>query len=174
MAAADRLRTRELPRPRATVGGVAAVLAVLPLLLIAVAPHLPAGKAVKYFQNETYIAVSPPAPAASVDAQGSVTLAWHRPATAGVHVWFRVMRSAAAPISCAATGGTPDCSLLDDLQGQAVQPLEIRATTRDLRFAEKPGKGAWWYSVGMLANWLDDPTKGDVLLLLKPVRIDVP
>ena len=173
--AGERLGTRRLPHPRATLGFVAAVLAVLPLVLIAVAPHLPAGKAVKYFQNGTYITVTSPAPTATAKADGAVALAWTKQETSGVPVWFKVMRSATDPITCQQLGGgTTDCSLLADLQSVAIQPLQVMTMTRDRTYTDRPGKGTWWYSVGVAANWLDDPTKGDVLSLLQPVRVDVP
>lgn len=160
------LRGPRLARPRTTVAAVAAVLGVIPLLLFVAAPHLPAGKAVKYFQNATYVPVAGPAPTATVSIDGKVSLSWARPATGGIGVWFKVMRSLNDPVSCQSTGGgTIDCAYS--------QNLDVLATGRTTAYDDKPGPGTWWYSVGVVANWLDDSTKGDVLLLLQAVRVDV-
>ena len=165
------LPARKLPAPRLSLGCTAAVLLVLPLLLIAAAPHLPRAKAVKYFTNGTYVTITAPAPTASATSTGVVTLGWTPPATAGIHVWFKVLRSNVDPVICQSSGGTADCSMIADLQ--EVTNLHEVTTTRELRLTDSPGAGTWWYSVGVLANWLDDPTKGDVLQFLKPVRVDV-
>ena len=38
-------------------------------------------------------------------------------------------------------------------------------------FAEQAQPGWRTYRVGLMANWLDDPTRGDVLMISKPVRV---
>ena len=38
---------------------------------------------------------------------------------------------------------------------------------------DTPGPGRWSYRVGLSANWLNDRTKGDVLLLSEPVTVTV-
>jgi hypothetical protein len=46
--------------------------------------------------------------------------------------------------------------------------------SRDRIWKDQPGPGTWWYAVGMMANWLDDETKGDVLIVSRPVSVTVP
>ena len=48
--------------------------------------------------------------------------------------------------------------------------MEPLTQTRSATFVEKPPSGGWSYRVGLMANWLDDPARGDVLLLSAPVR----
>jgi hypothetical protein len=48
----------------------------------------------------------------------------------------------------------------------------IRAT-RGFTFVDHPPKGSWSYRIGLAANWLNDPTRGDVLLVSEPFTLDV-
>jgi hypothetical protein len=41
------------------------------------------------------------------------------------------------------------------------------------RWRDTPGRGRWSYRVGLSANWVDDPTQGDVLMLSEPVTVAV-
>ena len=45
------------------------------------------------------------------------------------------------------------------------------AATRSLRFVDRPPPGRWTYRVALAANWLDDPTRGDLLLVSNPVTV---
>jgi hypothetical protein len=38
---------------------------------------------------------------------------------------------------------------------------------------DRPGRGHWTYRLGFAANWLDDPTYGDVYSLGPPVAVDL-
>ena len=51
---------------------------------------------------------------------------------------------------------------------------EVVRVTRATIAADQPGPGTWTYSVGVGANWLDDPEMGDVFLLSNPVTVSVP
>ena len=53
--------------------------------------------------------------------------------------------------------------------------METRGVTPERTFSEPaPPPGVWTYRVGMAANWLDDPTLGDVLMLSAPATVTVP
>jgi hypothetical protein len=45
--------------------------------------------------------------------------------------------------------------------------------TKGLGFVDHPPRGRWAYRIGLAANWLDDPTRGDVLLVSRPVKMEV-
>jgi hypothetical protein len=45
------------------------------------------------------------------------------------------------------------------------------SATRKLKYVDRPPKGNWSYRIGLAANWLDDPTRGDVLLVSPPVTL---
>ena len=47
------------------------------------------------------------------------------------------------------------------------------AATRGREYVDHPPPGRWTYRVGLTANWLNDPTLGDVLLLSTPARVTV-
>lgn len=168
LAAAGRsLRVPRLRRPRLTLALAATVLALAPLLLFAVSPHLPGGTAMNYFQNNTYIPIGSPALSAATGAAGAVTLSWDRPSTSGVGIWFKVMRTSREPLYClTVAGATTDCAYISE--------VETLAMTRETSFTDRPAAGKWWYTIGVVANWLDDPTKGDVLLISKRVPVVVP
>lgn len=162
-------------RPRPAQVGRRAVLAALlglgliPLVLLAVLPRLSPGDAVKYFQNNTYVAQG-----AGLDVQaqalanGTVSLDWSRPGTGGLPVFYRVMRAPVDILDCKPVpGGTTDCVF------RVTEVTEL-GHSRDRIWKDQPGPGTWWYAVGMMANWLDDETKGDVLIVSRPVSVTVP
>jgi hypothetical protein len=163
-------RTRSLlqfRRPRLVVAVTAFVLAVAPALLFLAAPQLPERQAAKYFQNGTYVPVGGRlAVTTAVTPDLAVRLAWPAVGQSGVSVLYRVLRTDADPLSCSpVAGGTPDCAFS--------QEMTVVALTRSPTFTDEPGVGRWWYTVGMVANWLDDETKGDMLLASRPVSVDV-
>ena len=43
--------------------------------------------------------------------------------------------------------------------------------TRGTTFADHPGKGRWAYRITMSANWADDATGGDALMVSAPVEV---
>jgi hypothetical protein len=43
--------------------------------------------------------------------------------------------------------------------------------TRGTTFVDHPPAGTWSYRVGVSANWLNDTTLGDVVVLSKPVVV---
>ena len=47
------------------------------------------------------------------------------------------------------------------------------APTRAQRYVDRPPKGHWSYRIGMSANWLDDQSLGDLMLLSEPVSVRV-
>ena len=47
-------------------------------------------------------------------------------------------------------------------------------TTTGSSFVDRPGHGTWTYRVGVAANWLDDPSLGDVYVVSTPVSVTVP
>jgi hypothetical protein len=48
------------------------------------------------------------------------------------------------------------------------------ATTRATAFTDHPGTGTWSYRIGVAANWLDDPTLGDLYVISPPMTITLP
>lgn len=166
--AGARVRSRlQLGHPRAVVCVAALALAVVPALLFLTAPHLPERQAAKYFQNGTYVPLGGDlAVTATVTPDFAVKLAWPAVGESGVSVLYRVLRTPVDPLTCSpVAGATSDCVF--------ARVMTEAGMTRSLTFVDEPGVGRWWYTVGMVANWLDDETKGDVLLASRPVAVTV-
>jgi hypothetical protein len=49
----------------------------------------------------------------------------------------------------------------------------VGATTTQ-RWVDRPPPGRWTYRVALAANWLDDPARGDMLLVSRPVTVGSP
>jgi hypothetical protein len=45
--------------------------------------------------------------------------------------------------------------------------------TKSLSWVDRAPPGRWTYRVALAANWLDDPTRGDTLLVSQPVTLAV-
>ena len=43
--------------------------------------------------------------------------------------------------------------------------------TKDLSFVDRPPPGSWTYRVALGANWLDDPARGDLLMVSEPMTV---
>jgi hypothetical protein len=105
-----------------------------------------------------------------------VTLTWDQPGHDGTLLYYRVY---AAPTRWDAGIGLP--SSIDEIacDPNAQSNAKCRLTaqrnlgpTRKRRLVDRAlAPGSWTYRVAVLANWLDDPTKGDTFLVSKPVRV---
>jgi hypothetical protein len=60
-------------------------------------------------------------------------------------------------------GSSQDCHLF---------MRRVGATTTS-SWTERPPPGRWTYRVALAANWLDDPVRGDMLLVSEPVTLTV-
>jgi hypothetical protein len=148
----------------------AVLFAVLPFAAVAAIPRLhDHGRVAVHFEN-TLIPVTSAVQLRANTSTGTVHLTWraHTPGTAAG--FYRVMRGATyAPpggVSCAGrrNNSSDNCSLYVDSVG----------TTKGTSFADHPGHGTWTYRIGIAANWLDDPTLGDVYVVSTPVSVTVP
>jgi hypothetical protein len=99
-------------------------------------------------------------------AGDEVRLLWKRPPTAGSGVFYKLFRTQATTDTyCEARGtGADECELL---------PAPGHAT-RARAAVDRPPRGTWTYRVGVGANWLDDPARGDIFLVSPPVTVTVP
>ena len=52
--------------------------------------------------------------------------------------------------------------------------MDDTGSSRVTSFADRPGPGTWSYRIGVAANWLDDPTLGDVYVVSSPVSVSTP
>ena len=141
------------------------MFALLPLAAVAAIPRLhDQGRLALHFEN-TFIPVSANVRVAAAVGNGGVRLSWKRstpPRTAG---FYRVMRAKDTGVACAGrlNNSSDNCGLYVDAVG----------TTKETSFVDSPGAGTWTYRIGIAANWLDDPTLGDVYSVSEPVTVMV-
>ncbi len=155
-----------------------ALLGAVPLLVLAALPILHGRTIVSEFTNNVIVPIGGDFDLRATRSGGAVKLAWRRPAGARGAVFYRVYRSpisGQAPIG-GVTGFVDGIGCLPDTGGATACRLlmdPIAATTATT-FVDRPPKQGWSYRVGLMANWVDDPTRGDVLLIGAPVRASIP
>jgi hypothetical protein len=155
------VRTERLSR-RVRIGAIA-----LGLLVTALAPLAAIGAATPLRSTPSAVVIQQPLIPAGVDlglrarrSGARVRLRWTPQKPSGGSVFFHVFRSpAAAPFSCSTVTPAEQCTF---------SGAHDLGTTRKTVFVDTPGPGAWQYRVGVAANWLNDPTQGDVYVLSAP------
>jgi hypothetical protein len=161
------------------VGAALVVFGLLPLLLFLVFSPLHDRTAVKYFAQNVMVPVDRSFTVTVGRGGGGELVEWKPQQSPGVRRFYRVFRvrprrSAPDPtlpagrdgIRCLDASASPhdraaDCRL----------EMKYVGSTRMSRFVDKPPAGPWTYRVGLAANWRDDVTIGDVLLLSAPGRL---
>jgi hypothetical protein len=160
------------------LGAAAAVLAGVPLILLAALPPLHDARAAKFFKNNTYVPMTSGAVGLrAVQAADGVHLSWHAP-TSSAKTFYRVFRSRSDwiydyllphridGVRCnPPTGGAADCH---------VEMLGLDNTHRTSYVDRTPLDSAHYsYRVGVMANYTNDLTQGDVLFISRPVVLAV-
>jgi hypothetical protein len=171
---------RTTPR-RLTIPVAAAAigLVLIPLILLVTSRVQREPLTVKNDAQHTLVPVSDSFALAGVNRGRAVRLTWKRPYKGSVGVFYVVLRApkkfpdptnpeervVKKGVSCRDHGGRValDCHLY---------MTRIKAT-KALTFVDHPTRGRWAYRIGLAANWLDDPTRGDVLLVSEPVQVSV-
>jgi hypothetical protein len=167
--------------PRA-LAGAALVFGVVPAVLFLAFPPLHGRSVVKYFNENVMVPVDPSF-TASVRPRGRArVVTWRRQPTRGVAAFYRVFR--VRPVQPA-----PDPTLppgRDGIRCLAFAPssrdrasdcrleMQVVGVTRAGRLVDRPPHGSWVYRVGLLANWLDDSSLGDVFALSEAARSRAP
>ena len=157
---------------------VVTVAVVLPLIVIAGTSAQSKAEAVTVAVQGVYVPVRDMHLEATVTG-GRVRLRW-QPYTGTTRIFYTVLRS--RPIE-------PDPSNPRDrksIDGIACRPringsaidcqvfMERLAATRLPTYVDRPRKGGrWTYRVTVSANWVDDPSLGDALMLSKPVTVTI-
>ena len=157
------------PRRRlAIVLGAIVLSAVVPLAAFAAA-RTSGGPAQVALLGPT----APPVPVnvdlgltARTGAHGTVLLHWKHPKSVGGPVFYRVWRGPAA------SGDGLVCPVTTVARACTIGLPEV-GVTHGGSLIDKPGKGHWVYRVAVAANWLDDPTYGDVYLVSSPLRVTI-
>jgi hypothetical protein len=154
-------------RRTAVIAGAAAVFFVLPLGVIAATSplHDQGRQAVRV--GDSLVPVSGGVGLEASAVNGMVRLSWRDRSASTASAFYRVLRSN-RPGATACAGrlrnAADDCRLYMDLVPKA---------TRSTSYVYRPGPGNWTYRIGVAANWLDDPTLGDIYVVSPPVSVRV-
>jgi hypothetical protein len=155
-----------------------AVLVVLPLIFIAGTTPQSTAEAVSYPFQDVYVPVRDLGLRVTHDG-GRQVLTWNRPYDGTTEVFYSVLRS--RPV-------TPDPSSNGDrkaIQGLACRDRQHGAPLNCLlymdhlssvpqeRYIDRAPPGRWTYRVGMTANWKNDLSLGDIMVVSKPVTVNV-
>jgi hypothetical protein len=156
------------PGRRLTVAVVAAfvVFAAVPFGVIAAVPRLHDQGHLAVRAPDTLIPVAGHV-RASVSGD-SVQLTWHGLKPGPARAFYHVLRTN-APNREVGCGGR-----VNNSADNCVLYTQSIATTGATTFTDHPGRGTWRYRIGVAANWLDDPTLGDVYVVTKPADVTVP
>ena len=157
--------TRDFKR---TIAVAVLVFAAVPLGAIAAIPRLhDQGRLAVHLEN-TFVPVSSAVHVRAAASSGTVHLSWHGGNAETSAAFYRVLRAsqAGSGVACAGrlNGSSDNCALYMDSVG----------TTKRSSFVDHPGQGTWTYRLGVAANWVDDPTLGDIYVVSKPVTVRVP
>ncbi len=157
----------------------ACAFVVVPLILIAATRTQVGPRTVKNDAQHTSIPVGGGLGLAASAADGRTTLSWRAPYDGPVGVYYAVLRArpsypdpsnpeqrtVSEGVACRPRrhGASQDCHLF----------MRQVGATKELRFVDQPPAGRWTYRVAIGANWLNDPARGDLLLVSKPVTLTV-
>jgi hypothetical protein len=161
---------------RRTLAAAGAVLVALPLIFVAGTTPQSRAEAVNYRLQDVYVPVQSFRLKAT-RAGAAVRLAWEAPYSGSTKVFYTVLRS--RPVAT-----DPDNNDRKTVQGLSCKERENGAplacdlvmdrltTTTATRHVDRPTPGRWTYRVGMTANWVNDTSLGDVMIVSDPVTID--
>lgn len=157
----------------------AVVLILIPLVVLVASRRTHGPRTVKNDAQHTSIPVTGAFDLAAKTAGGRVALTWKTPYHGPVGVYYAVLRSPPKfrdpsnpkdrkvkdGIACRprVNGASQDCHLF----------MRQVGTTTGLRFTDTPRPGTWTYRIALGANWLNDPKRGDLLLVSTPVTVTV-
>ena len=168
------LPTRRPGRPVLAVAGVALVL--LPLIVIASTSPQSTPEAVVYRLQDVYVPVQKFGLKAE-DVNGKQRLTWNAPYDGSTEVFYTVLRShpverdeandrnVVLGLSCKnrENGAPLNCDLV----------MNHLSTTSTREYIDRPPPGRWTYRVGLTANWKNETSLGDVMLVSEPASITV-
>ncbi len=162
-------------RRREIVVGASVALGLVPLVFVAAIPRQKGGEAAHYFTQGVFVPVSRSfQPTAEVRGR-RVRLDWNAP-SAPAKTFFVVFRSKAFFYSVT-HAEPPAREGLQCLQSTATAEcrvhMDVLTVTRERRVVDRPPPGRWTYRIGLAANWKNDPTLGDVLLVSAPATLSI-
>jgi hypothetical protein len=161
------------------LGAVGALVFVLPLILVAGTSAQAGPSAVSYPDQDVYVPVEGSFRLRVEGDGGTERLSWTAPYSGSSRVFYTVLRSPAV---------YPDPTNPNDrkaVEGVACRPrtngsaadcrmfMTRLGATRTGSWTDRPAPGRWTYRVTLSANWVDDPQRGDALMVSTPVTVTV-
>ena len=143
------------------------VFAALPLGVIAATPRLHDGGRQAVRLGDSLLPVSDGIELTATTEGNVVHLEWQPRPAGSTSVFYRVLRAKGVG------GGVACAGRLRDSSDNCQLYMDDVATVRAPSFADRPGVGSWSYRIGVAANWLNDPTLGDVYVVSPPVTVTV-
>jgi hypothetical protein len=162
------------------LGGAAALLVVVPLIVVAGTTPETSASVVTDPDQGVYVPVPSSFRVTARRLGTAEQLTWSPPYSGSTRIFYTVLRSPTSypdPSNPKQRTVTEGISCRERIHGSSVDcQLFMRriAATRALRFVDRPPPGRWTYRVTMSANWVDDPTLGDALVLSRPATVRVP
>jgi hypothetical protein len=160
------------PPPRSRSFGIAltaavVVFTIVPLGVIAATPRLHDSGRQAVRLGDSLIPVTSIGLQAAAEG-AAVHLSWRPQVPAGSSVFYGLLRTKAAAGNGVLCAGKPapasdNCELV----------VNAVTTTKLTEVVDRPGRGTWEYRVGVAANWLNDPSLGDVYVVSPPVTVTV-
>ena len=146
-----------------------AVLAILPLVVVAAVPKRGSYQAVRDNSRNLYVPVDRSFRVAAQPGAGDVVLSWPDPGSGSVKPVYIVLR--------VKTGTTTDQGVNCGPRPGGVRPCVIAMDelgyVSSRGFVDHPGAGKWTYRVALAANYNRDPNAGDPLLFSGPAAVTV-
>jgi Dolichyl-phosphate-mannose-protein mannosyltransferase len=163
---------------RRVLAGAAVVFGLVPVLLFLALSPLHDRTTVKYFDENVMVPVDSgfAVSVARAPGGGGELVRWRGASTSTAHAFYRIFR--VRPVKPA-----PDPTLPFGREGirclavahRRANDCRLEMTpigeSRTTSFVDHPPAGAWIYRVGLVANWLDDSSLGDLILLSAPGRL---
>jgi hypothetical protein len=160
---AERVASRRLAL---AVGVAVVVFGLAPLAVVAATTPLHDGGTKAIQQGISLIPVSTKLQPHVQVTGGEAHVTWQPQTSRGAKLFYRVFRGHGdRDVACGGrlNNAADDCRQFAD---------DVGATQRT-ELIDHPPKGMWTYRVGVAANWLNDPTLGDVYFVSTPVTVTV-
>ena len=163
---------------RRALAVAAAVLVVLPLLFVAGTTPQSTAEAVSYPFQDVYVPVRDFGLKAA-NVGGRQVLTWNSPYSGKTDVFYTILRSrpvAPDPSSNGDRKAIDGVACRDRRNGAPLNCLlymDHLSSVPQQRYIDRAPPGRWTYRVGMTANWKNDLSLGDIMVVSTPVRVNV-
>ena len=164
---------------RRVLAVAAVVLVVLPLIFVAGTTPQSTAEAVSYPFQDVYVPVRDFGLKVA-NVGGRQVLTWKRPYSGKTAVFYTILRSRPVAPDPSSNGDRKAIDGLACRDRQHGAPLNCLLYMDHLssvpqeRYIDRAPPGRWTYRVGMTANWKNDLSLGDIMIVSKPVTVNVP